>query len=522
MKTGRSQLFSALLACAGLGAPLALARPAVTDPKLVVEQVADGLGGGIGQIATGFVFVSPTTVLAVKRGDGSVVRLDLGITPDAPPAFVATPGPTVANLDIVSPTASDSQTEYGVQGMCLHPDFANNRYVYIRYDLSPTPGIDTAQSLVATLPNFSASVPTQNVTDRFVWDPSANAGAGALVFDQRVISTTFDTRYHHGGSPVFGPDGKIYIPVGDLRHATWISGHSGLLISSNYAGTTTQDMGVILRLNDDGTTPSDNPFVSVPGSQRWFAYGVRNTFGAAFDPVTGALWTTDNGENTFDEVNLVFSGFNSGHADIMGPVNHPQQSGSIAGLVNLPGGVYADPRFSWLGTIGVTGIAHLYASALGVNYNNAVLVGGVNQGFLWAFRLNAARDGFAFSNAGLQDLVHDVADGYATPIGTEGEELLFGTGFGVVRAATISMSMGPDRLPYVLAGTGKIYRVRRAVPCPADLTGDDLVNTADLLVLLPRFGENVVPFSPADLNGDGVVNTLDLIAFISAFGEDCN
>lgn len=74
MKTRRPQLFSALLACAGLGAPFALARPAVTDPKSVVEQVADGLGGGIGQIATGFVFVSPTTVLAVKRGDGSVVR----------------------------------------------------------------------------------------------------------------------------------------------------------------------------------------------------------------------------------------------------------------------------------------------------------------------------------------------------------------------------------------------------------------------------------------------------------------
>ncbi len=496
----------------------ASARPTLTDPRLQVEQVADGLGGGIGQIATGIVFVSPTTMLAAKRGDGTVVRLDLI------PGQAVTPSATVADLDVVAPTGSDSQTEYGVQGMCLHPNFASNHYVYIRYDLSPTPGVDTPQSVVATQPNFSSSLPTQNVTDRFVWDPNANAGAGALTFDQRILSTTFDTRYHHGGGPRFGPDGKIYIPTGDLRHATWIAGHSGLLISANFEGTTTQDLAVIMRLNDDGTTPADNPFVNLPafpGTNRWFAYGIRNCFGLDFDPATGNLWNTDNGENTFDEVNLVFPGFNSGHSDIMGPVGHPQQTGTINNLVNLPGSAYADPKFSWLATIGITGIKHLYASALGAAFNDAVLVGNVNQGYLWLFRLNAQRNGFVFTNPALNDSVDDVADGYANPVGTEGQELLFGSGFGVTRAATISIVLGPDRNPYVLAGTGKVYKISRVNPCPADLTGDDNVNTADLTQLLGRFGQSVYPYSPGDFNGDGVINTSDLVQLLASFGQHC-
>lgn len=492
----------------------ALAQPSLRDSRLQVTQVVDGLGGGQGQVATGFVFVDADTILAVRRGDGRVVRLDLVS------GQVVTPGPVVADLDIVSPTGNDSQTEYGVQGVCLHPGFASNGFVYIRYDLSPTAGTDTAQSVVATQANFSASLPTENVTDRFVWDGGANGGAGALTFDSRIISTTFDTRYHHGGGPRFGPDGKIYIPTGDLRRVTWIPGHAGLLISANYAGTTTADLAVILRLNDDGTTPPGNPFASSPGAGRWFAYGIRNSWALSFDPLTGALWNTDNGEGVFDEINLVFPGFNSGHGDIMGPVGHPQQEGSIAGLVNLPGSSYADPKFSWLGTVGITAIRHLYASALGSAFNDAVLVGNVNTGNLWLFRLNGARDGFVFANPGLNDLVND-SGAFTNPLTTEAAELLAGTGFGGISSGALAVEIGSDRLPYVLTATGRIYRISRVTPCPADLNGDDLVNTADLTAFLGAFGQNGIAGMPGDINADGVVNTLDLTAFLAHFGDDC-
>lgn len=502
--------FAALLGAASS----ALAQPVLRDARLQVTQVADGLGGGQGQIATGFVFVDADTILATKRGDGRVVRLDLVS------GQVVTPGPVVADLDIVSPTGNDSQTEYGVQGICLHPNFATNGFVYIRYDLSPTPGVDTAQSLVATQPNFSASLPTQNVTDRFVWNPAGTGGAGSLTFNARIISTTFDTRYHHGGGPRFGPDGKLYIPTGDLRRVSWIPGHAGLLISANDAGTTTADLAVILRLNDDGTTPIGNPFASTPGAGRWFAYGIRNTWALSFDPLTGSLWNTDNGEGVFDEINLVFPGFNSGHGDVMGPVAHPQQEGSIAGLVILPGSAYADPRFSWLGTVGITAIRHLYASALGASFNNAVMVGNVNSGNLWMLRLNAARDRFAFSNPGLQDLVND-AGAFENPLNTEAAELLMGTGFGGIPTGVLSVELGPDRLPYVLTATGRIYRISRVTPCPADVNGDDVVNTSDLTAFLGRFGLSVIAGAPGDNNADGVVNTADLVRLLSRFGNDC-
>lgn len=503
--------FSALLA-----AERGLAQPVLRDARLQVALVADGLafGPGVGQLATGFVFVDADTVLAVRRGDGAVVRVDLV------PGQVVAPGPVVADLDIIAPTGSDSQTEYGVQGVCVHPEFATNRFVYIRYDLSLTPGVDTPQSVVATQPNFSASLPTQNVTDRFVWDPAANAGQGGLSFDRRIISTTFDTRYHHGGPPRFGAGGKLFVPTGDLRRVPWIPGHAGRLISANVAGATMADLAVILRLNDDGSTPADNPFTGVPGAERWFCYGVRNCFGLDTDPATGTLWNTDNGESLFDEINLVFAGFNSGHGAVMGPINHPQQEGSPAGIVTLPGSAYADPRFSWLGTIGITALRHLYATALGASFADAVLVGNINNGTLWLLRLNTSRNGFVFTNPGLQDLVND-AGAFTNPLNTEAAELVLGTGFGGTYSGVLAIEHSPDRLPHILTGAGRLYRLSRVIPCPADINGDDLVNTIDLTRLLGLFGSTLVPGAPGDVNSDGVVNTIDLTQFLSRFGDAC-
>ena len=80
------------------------------------------------------------------------------------------------------------------------------------------------------------------------------------------------------------------------------------------------DTSVIIRLNDDGTIPSDNPFFSLGGNwAKYYAYGIRNSFGLAFDPVTQKLWMTENGPDTYDEVNLVDPGFNSGWVQMMGP-----------------------------------------------------------------------------------------------------------------------------------------------------------------------------------------------------------
>jgi glucose/arabinose dehydrogenase len=162
---------------------------------------------------------------------------------------------------------------------------------------------------------------------------------------------------HNGGVLRFGPDRKLYIIIGD-------NGRRGYT-QNNLLGPSPDDAfggpqpdnahltGVILRLNDDGSTPRDNPFyrlgkqgdrdddddddgdndkavrraIAALGDearaniQRIFGYGVRNSFGMTFDPKRGDLWTTENGGRAFDEINRVRPGFNGGWIQIMGPVS---------------------------------------------------------------------------------------------------------------------------------------------------------------------------------------------------------
>ena len=144
------------------------------DTTLAADLVADGLGGSVGTLTTAIVFVGDDTLLAVNRGDAKVYRIDLEL------GVVVQPGPVVLDLNVIS-SGGAPQSEYGVQAMEIHPAFVDNGYVYIRYDngyvyirydKSVTPGVDTPEEEVVLGPNFSASVPTKNVIERYVWDPA--------------------------------------------------------------------------------------------------------------------------------------------------------------------------------------------------------------------------------------------------------------------------------------------------------------------------------------------------------------
>lgn len=485
-------------ACAGAGA----SAQTMNDPALRAVVAANGLYqvGSNAQICTGFAFVGPRTVLLTNRGTGKVIRVDLSEN-GAP----AQPSGEVLDLEIVAPAANDTQSEYGIQGIAAHPDFASNGWVYIRYDKSPNEGRDTPQSEVVLGPNFSASLPTQNVIERYVWDASANGGAGALVFDRLIRSIVVDTRYHHGGAPVFGPDGMMYVGYGNLRRQVFVPGHAGVLLSQNepLPVARVEDHGTIVRLMDDGSIPADNPFVGVgapAGTEAWWAYGFRNPFGMAFDPASGALWNTDNGEDAFDELNLVRPGMNSGHLKIAGPLNDPQQTGMLSQLVMLPGAEYVDPVYSWRATIGVTGVVFLSGSALGASYNSAVLVGGVNAGVLRSFQLDSGRASMTPQTGGAL-------------------ELPLGSGFGGSFRAIIAMGMGPDRLPYILTGAATLIRIER-VSCEGDVDGNGAVDSADLTAVVSTF-QQTGPALAGDVNHDGVVDFFDLSAVLAEFGASC-
>ena len=171
--------------------------------------------------------------------------------------------------------------ESGLLGLALHPDFSQNPFVYAMYVVeNPETGLPLMQRVVRYR------------------DVDGSGRDYTVVLDNLPATTT---ARHNGGRITFGPDGKLYVSLGDIDIVE-----------------TSQDLddvaGSILRYNPDGSVPEDNP---LPGSPI-FAYGLRNVFGLAFQPGTGLLYATENGPGGFDEVNRIEAGGNYGWPDHMG------------------------------------------------------------------------------------------------------------------------------------------------------------------------------------------------------------
>lgn len=225
--------------------------------------------------------------------------------------------------------------------------------------------------------------------------------------------------YHNGGAMVTGLDGQVYLVVGD-------TGRYGKL--QNKPTGEPNDTSVILR-------------IAPPGP--YYAMGVRNSFGLAIDPITGKLWDTENGDEDFDEINLVEENFNSGWMAIMGPANKTQ----LAELPGYPGYTYSDPEFSWEVPVAPTGLAFINSKPF-EKYGNSLFVVDCNRGNLYRFELNQDRDGFVFDSPELADKVVN----FGEPL----NEILFGKGFG----CATDIEAGPDGLLYIASlSQGTIYRI---------------------------------------------------------------
>ena len=393
-----------------LMSPFGAGGQVINDPKLQVRNVAS-----VNDTTTTMAFIGVNDILVLQKNDGRVRRVING---------VVQPG-EVLDVNV------DSFNGRGLLGITLHPNFATNGFVYLYYTKSTTAG-DV----------FNA--PLDNRVERYTWNGTA------LVNPTLIISLPVDTQaLHVGGIITFGPDGKLYIVIG-------YEDRNGKL-QNNSAGAEPDDTGVVLRLNDDGTIPADNPFFSQGGNLRkYFAYGIRNSFGMAFDPLSGKLWMTDNGDEVYDEINLVLPGLNSGWAQIMGPLSRNSQG--VGDLFVVPGSQYADPKFSWLTPVAPTAIVIFNSLQLGAQYQNDVFVSDYNNTRIYHFKFNAARDGFVFDDPGLTDLVADDE--------AEQSDLIFGSALGLI----IDLKIGPDGKLYLLNldGTIKVIERRLQVICPGD------------------------------------------------------
>jgi glucose/arabinose dehydrogenase len=448
----------------------ATVSPVMLDANLTVSTVVSGLDQ-----PTSMAFIGANDFFVLEKATGKVQRIQNGVLQS-----------TVLDL------AVNSASERGLLGIALHPSFALNGYVYLFWSESTTGGDTT---------NIDASPLLGNRVDRYIWNGTT------LTFDRKLISLRAlqqdsgqtSRGNHNGGVLRFGHDGKLYIIFGD-------NGRRGLLQNITSGGPVPDDQfggpepddahmtGVILRLNDDGTTPADNPFFNASTSlsgeaaaniKKIFAYGVRNSFGMAFDPLTGNLWTQENGDDSFDELNRVRPGFNGGWIQAIGPINRVAEYKSIestygAGnlqqlrwapsniadtpqaalsrLYMLPGAQYVDPEFSWKYAVAPSPIGFVKGRGLGPDYESDLLVGAsrvtLANGYLFRFNLSADRQHFSFSDPDLADLVADNLDKFDL---AESETLLVGRDFGI----TTDIQTGPNGSVFIVSlSNGAVYEIK--------------------------------------------------------------
>jgi glucose/arabinose dehydrogenase len=458
--------------------------PVTIDPNLAVSPVVSGLSE-----PTGLAFLGTDDFLVLEKGTGRVKRVVNGTVQSTP----------VLELPV------NSFSERGLLAIALHPDFAKNHFVYIRWtcrgsvdgDCEPGPPTDAA-----------AAVPLLgNRVDRFIWDGST------LTFDTNLIQLRAYQAdagqplrgNHNGGKIHFGPDKKLYIYMGDNGRRGWMQnvteGQGPAGLDDQFGGPEPDNAhltGVILRLNDDGGTPEDNPFVDVitgagpevdANIHKVFAYGIRNGFGFAFDPVTGQLWESQNGDDSMTEINRIEGGSNGGWVQIMGRVDHiadfkaietsPQYFGlqqirwpptliadtadeALERLFMLPGAHYLDPLLTWKFEIAPAGFGFVQGQGLGAEYAGDIVVGGARD-FLFdghLFRLKLAPGRMDLDLSGVGGRVIEAADKWDI---TGSESLLFGKGFGL----TSDIVTGPNGNLFVVSlSKGAVYQIQRQAARP--------------------------------------------------------
>ena len=369
---------------------LLYAQPSLRDPNLKVESFVSGIS-----LPTSMLFLDQNNILVLEK-DGNVRLVSNGMLQAQP----------LVSLNV------DSKNERGLLGA---ERVGESVFLY-------------------------ATVKDGEVINRIY----KYTLAGVELTNEEVFMDLPGTpaTNHQGGKLAVSNDGYLYSVTGELQR----DGKDQNIVN----GPDPDFSGAILKINpNDGSPAPNNPFQGDNPNDplNWYqAYGIRNSFGLGVDPVTGTLWDTENGAQSYDEINLVSPGFNSGWKLAMGPIS---DSGITENdLVSFPNSSYKDPILSFIDSFGITDIEFLNSDKLGAEYSNNAFVGDIGYGNLYRFELNDDRTDFNLDSPGLDDRVVDNDDELAS--------ILFGEGF----AGVTDIKTGPDGFLYVLSfDDGTIYRI---------------------------------------------------------------
>jgi len=378
--------------------------PTLIDPNFKIQVIHKGL-----DYPTKMTFVDNDTILIAQKANGQVA--------------------VIKNFNLTSELALDLNIESGWERGFTSLSSVNHQgknFVFVYYTESVTEGDTFNPGWVQ-----DGNKNNGNKLVRYQWD-------GSSLVDPVLIlhPIPYSNPMHQSGAMAIH-DNYLYIIIGDNYEYYAKRKNPGNFLINNSQERNFYDRAVIFKIDFEGNASPNHPFTD-PDLSKYYSYGIRNGYGLAFDPLTNNLWDTENGKSDFDEINLIFPGFNSGWMKTSGPLDMGEFSSNVLDLTSLEGSGYSEPEFSWKNAIGVTAIEFIDSKKYGLDYQNDILVGDVH-GKIYHFELNEDRDAFVFSDSSLDDLVVD------TP--KEEASLIFGRNLGIIT----DIKTGPDGYLYVIS-----------------------------------------------------------------------
>ena len=418
--------------------------PTINDPYLKTEVVFKGLS-----YPTGMAFLDKDDILVIEKDTGIVRRIVNGVMVKEPilDVTVAAQG----HRGLLGIAVSNNTSSFAISPESINENTQSQynditKYVFLYYTAAATTDGDDIPEGKQPLGNMVYRYEFVNnklINPKLLLNLPATPGS-----------------IGNGGKILPGPkDENLYITIGGIG----IDGHKTK--AQNIQGGKDPDgtSGILVITRDGNQARKNSSFIlgDKDPINKYYAYGIWNSFGIDFDPVTGKLWDTENGVVFGDEINLVEPGFNSGWNKIDGIWlrGYPsyEAESHIASqtdnlLVDFEGkGKYSLPELTWFSDVGPTAIKFLNSDNLGKQYENDIFVGDIINGNIYQFDLDQQRTELLLPNGSLADKVIGSND--------DMDDVIFGKGFGGIT----DIKIGPeDGFLYILTfdkTQGTIYKI---------------------------------------------------------------